>query len=176
MRKSREETARTREHIVRVASAEFRRRGIAATSLADLMGAAGLTHGGFYKHFESKDQLVAECSRLAMGELLEMLDGLPGTEERIERYLSELHRDHPEQGCPLSALGSEAARADEVTRGNLSAGVARLIELLSVSGDRSRAVASAAALVGALTLSRLVTDAELSAELLRESRRFLEKA
>src|SRR5271169_640265 len=74
MRKSREETAQTRARIVSAAAAEFRRNGIVATGLNDLMGAAGLTHGGFYKHFESKDQLVREsCIEAVQTAILERL-------------------------------------------------------------------------------------------------------
>src|SRR5271167_1062842 len=77
MRKSREEAAETRKRIVRAAAREFRENGIVATGLADLMKAAGLTHGGFYKHFASKDQLVAEATVAAMGSILEELAAHP---------------------------------------------------------------------------------------------------
>src|SRR5271156_1404514 len=77
MRKSREEAAQTRKRIVSAAAAEFRRNGVVATGLKELMGAAGLTHGGFYKHFESKDDLVAEATTAAMDDLLEGMAAHP---------------------------------------------------------------------------------------------------
>src|SRR5262245_41106101 len=73
MRKSKQEAARTRERIVEAAAAEFREHGIAATGLADLMSAAGLTHGGFYRHFDSKDQLIAETSAAAITTMIDRL-------------------------------------------------------------------------------------------------------
>ncbi len=112
MRMSKVETARTRERIVTAAAAKFRKRGIAVTGLADLMAAAGMTHGGFYRHFNSKDELVAETTATASqklkGSLLLAAKG--GIKSVVEKYLSMSHRDHPEHGCQLAALGSELAR------------------------------------------------------------------
>src|SRR6266852_3201739 len=125
MRKSREAAAKTRERIVSAAASEFRRNGIVATGLSDLMAAAGLTHGGFYKHFESKDQVVAEACAEAVGSLTEMMTAVAadkpskakgGLEAVVAKYLSTAHRDDPSHGCPLAALGSEIARCDEKTR------------------------------------------------------------
>src|SRR5277367_6560830 len=117
MRKSREEAAETRKSIVRAAAREFRERGIVATGLADLMSAAGLTHGGFYKHFASKDQLVSEACSEALQIILEKLAaaGSDGS-GAVATYLSTDHRDDPAAGCPLAAIGSELARCDEKTR------------------------------------------------------------
>ena len=113
MRKSREDAARTRKRIVSAAAAEFREHGVVATGLADLMNAAGLTHGGFYKHFVSKDQLVAEAFAEALDALIRRLtDAGPGA---TATYLSDWHRDNPGEGCPLSAIGSELARCDDNT-------------------------------------------------------------
>src|SRR5258707_8674779 len=106
MRKSREEAAQTRKRIVTAASEEFRKNGIVATGLNDLMRAAGLTHGGFYKHFASKDQLVAEACAEALKTILEML-AAAASEKGAAAYLSTGHRDNPATGCPLSATGSE---------------------------------------------------------------------
>src|SRR5271167_3450244 len=95
MRKSREEAARTRKRIVTAASGEFRKNGIVATGLNDLMSAAGLTHGGFYKHFESKDQLVAEACAEAVETILEMLAAAASKKGgAAAAYLSTDHRDH----------------------------------------------------------------------------------
>src|SRR5262245_55975207 len=115
MRKSRAEAAETRRRIVRAAARRFREQGIAATGLADLMEAAGLTHGGFYKHFSSKDQLVAEATAEALGTLLEEMAALPTVGAAVAAYLSPRHRDNPASGCPLAALGGELARSDKKT-------------------------------------------------------------
>src|SRR3954469_8038444 len=102
MRKSREEAAQTRKRIVTAAAGEFRKSGIVATGLNDLMKAAGLTHGGFYKHFESKDQLVAEACAEAVEALIEKVSAAgPGAGAT---YPSPRHRDHPADGCPLAAI------------------------------------------------------------------------
>ena len=127
MRKSREEAAQTRKRIVEAASCEFRKNGIVATGLNDLMKAAGLTHGGFYKHFESKDQLVAEaCAEAVETAILESLAGAASEGAGFAAaYLSTGHRDSPATGCPLSAIGSELARSDEKTRAAATAGFLR---------------------------------------------------
>src|SRR4030088_1371089 len=88
MRKSREEAAQTRRRIVEAASSEFRKNGIVATGLNDLMKAAGLTHGGFYKHFASKDQLVAEATTAALDGLLEGMAAHPTMGAAVAAYLS----------------------------------------------------------------------------------------
>src|SRR5262249_50697110 len=93
MRKSREEAAETRKRIVRAAACKFREKGIDATGLADVMKAAGLTHGGFYKHFASKDQLVAEATTAALDTLLEGMAAHPTTGAVVAEYLSTRHRD-----------------------------------------------------------------------------------
>src|SRR5216684_2476087 len=94
MRKSREEAAQTRKRIVTAAAGEFRKNGIVATGLADLMTAAGLTHGGFYKHFESKDQLVAEACAEAVGVLIGKVKAAAsaGPGAAAAAYLSTAHR------------------------------------------------------------------------------------
>src|SRR4029077_1838024 len=116
LRKSKEEAAETRRRIVAAAAGEFREHGIVAPGLADLMQAAGLTHGGFYKHFESKDQVVAEACAEAARVLREKLEATPSKGRVLGSYLSTRHRDDPAAGCPLAALGSELARSDEKTK------------------------------------------------------------
>ena len=105
MRKSREEAAQTRRRIVEAASCEFRKCGIVATGLNDVMKAAGLTHGGFYKHFASKDQLVAEATASALDALLEGMAAHPTVSAAVAAYLSTRHRDNP-----ASASSAPAAR------------------------------------------------------------------
>src|SRR3954462_14468956 len=127
MRKSREEAAETRKRIVRAAASEFREKGIVATGLADLMKAAGLTHGGFYKHFESKDQLIAEACAEAGRGLSEKFAAHPAKGSAVSSSLSVRPRDNPAAGCPLAALGPELARCDEKTRAVATAGFERLV-------------------------------------------------
>ena len=182
MRKSRIEAAKTRERIVTAAAAEFRQHGIAATGLADLMKAAGLTHGGFYRHFALKDQLVAEACSAANATMTERVAssasqkrGRKGLEAAVADYLSAEHRDNPRDGCPLAALGSELARADTQTRAAATAGFLKLVDALAGGIDgmpdeaRRRALVAALTLIGALTVSRVVTDQALSNAILRNA-------
>ena len=177
MRKSREEAAQTRKRIVTAASGEFRKNGIVATGLNDLMSAAGLTHGGFYKHFESKDQLVAEACAEAVKTILERLAVAASKKGGVAAaYLSTGHRDNPAAGCPLSAIGSELARSDEKTRAAATTGFLKLVEIMAgqfgkipPAAARRRALVAVSTMIGALTMSRIVTDPELSAEILKEA-------
>jgi TetR/AcrR family transcriptional repressor of nem operon len=177
MRKSRGEAAETRKRIVRAAASKFREQGIGATGLADLMKAAGLTHGGFYKHFASKDQLVAEAVAAALDTLLAQMAAHPTTRGAVAAYLSTGHRDDPASGCPLAALGSELARSDKQAREVATAGFVRLVDILAgkarTAEARRRALVAAATMIGALALSRVVTDSELSAEILRAAEKSL---
>jgi TetR/AcrR family transcriptional repressor of nem operon len=181
MRKSREEAAQTRKRIVTAASGEFRKNGIVATGLNDLMSAAGLTHGGFYKHFESKDQLVAEACAEAVTEILETLAAAASEKGgAAAAYLSTDHRDNLATGCPLSAIGSELARSDEKTRAAATAGFLRLVEIMAgqfgkapPATARRRALVAVSTMIGALTMSRVVTDPELSVKILKEAEKSL---
>ena len=181
MRKSKQEAAQTRERIVRAAAGEFRQHGIVATGLSDLMAAAGLTHGGFYRHFESKDQIVTEASSIALAAILDGLAGAAagkrgraGLKAVAAKYLSTEHRDHPREGCPLAALGSELARADAETRNAATAGFLRLVDIVAGQLDQTqpaevkkRAIVAVATMIGALTMSRIVTDEAISKTILR---------
>jgi TetR/AcrR family transcriptional regulator, transcriptional repressor for nem operon len=177
MRKSREQAAETRKRIVRAAACEFREKGIVATSLADLMKAAGMTHGGFYKHFESKDQLIAEACAEATQELMERMETQPTVNAAVAGYLSTRHRDTPATGCPFSTIGSELARTDEKTREVATAAFERLVGLLAGNSNekdaRRRALVAASTMIGAVTISRVVNDPTLSAEILREAEKSL---
>jgi TetR/AcrR family transcriptional regulator, transcriptional repressor for nem operon len=174
MRKSREEAAETRKSIVRAAAREFREKGIVATGLADLMKAAGLTHGGFYKHFASKDQLVAEATVAAMDSIIEELAAHPTVNSAVAGYLSTSHRDNPAFGCPLAALGGELARSDKEARAAATAGFLRLVDILArktgAADVRRQALVATVTMIGAVTISRLVSDPNLSAEILDAAR------
>jgi TetR/AcrR family transcriptional regulator, transcriptional repressor for nem operon len=177
MRKSREEAAETRKRIVGAAARKFREQGIVATGLADLMKAAGLTHGGFYKHFASKDQLVAEATAAALDTVLEEMAAHPTTSAAVAGYLSARHRDNPASGCPLAALGGELARSDKKARAAATAGFVRLVDILAgaagTADARRRALVAAATMIGAVTMARVVTDPGLSGEILRAAEKSL---
>ena len=190
MRKSKQEAAATRQRIVKAAAAAFRKNGIAATGLDDLMADAGLTHGGFYRHFDSKDQIVAEACTAAVESLVEQLAASAsgkspqrGLKTIVENYLSAAHRDEPADGCPLAALGSEMARGDERTRAAATQALLKLVGVIAAQFGkarpevaRRRALVAAATMIGALTMSRVVTDSELSAGILQEAGKQLVKS
>ncbi len=165
VRKSKEEKAKTREQILTSAAALFRAQGIEATSVADVMKDSGLTHGGFYKHFPNKDALVAEAIGQAFNEMLAALqpssaeaDGVSISHFAASQYLTEIHIDKPEHGCPMPALGAEVGRGHEIWQQAFSEGAEDMIVVLS-DGERGeekrRAAAGAlATMVGTILLSR----------------------
>jgi TetR/AcrR family transcriptional repressor of nem operon len=183
MRNSREAAAENRERIVTVAAKLFRERGIAAVGVAELMEAAGMTHGGFYKHFSSKDALIDEACRFSFtepgGGLREAAEAAsPGEELKtiVDRYLSRRHRDNPGTGCAVAALGGEVANRKSPAREALQAGRERLVSLVAryMRGDsaRDRATAFVATMVGALINARLADGASSDA-VLRAAKREL---
>jgi TetR/AcrR family transcriptional regulator, transcriptional repressor for nem operon len=177
---SQDKKAASHRKIVEVAAARMRESGTDGPGVAEIMREAGLTHGGFYKHFGSRDELVAEAVELAIEE------GKEGTAEAIrgaadplaafaDWYLSEKHRDDPGTGCAVVALGADAARADERVRAAYSGQVENYIDELEtlLGGDdgedpepRRRAIAAVSEMVGALLISRAVDDPALSDEIL----------
>jgi TetR/AcrR family transcriptional regulator, transcriptional repressor for nem operon len=187
MRKSRIEAAETRERIVDAASEEFRQAGIASTGLAALMAAAGLTHGGFYKHFDSKEQVAAEACAHAIKQIeTAMRDagaahgGTVPLHGAIDSYLSAAHRDTPQRGCPFTALGAELGRSGEALQTAASDGMERMVALFAqqnpAGGDakaRRNAMVALSGMVGALTLSRVAASEQLSEELLKAMRQHL---
>jgi TetR/AcrR family transcriptional repressor of nem operon len=185
MKKSREETAETRRRILEVAAREFRRNGILGTGLAEIMSAAGLTHGGFYRHFASKDRLVAEALAADLDISVRSAEaaaerGEDAFVKHMEDYLSGERRDDSSGPCALSAIGSELRRADAETRRAASQSIRELIDAI-VKRRRSRDTASARAdaifalssIIGAATLSRIVDDRELSDSILSDTRKRL---
>jgi TetR/AcrR family transcriptional regulator, transcriptional repressor for nem operon len=191
MRKSRIETAETRRRIIDVAARKFRRNGINATGLSDVMSEAGLTHGGFYRHFESKDQLVAEACAAAIEDIVATLDDAASKSDEkdgfraiVERYVSPIHRDDEMGGCPLAGMGSELAHGDENTRIAASQGFHELVEMVakrlddrpsdSVDSTESKAVFAVAAMIGAVTMSRILTDKDASTAILQHVRQHLD--
>jgi TetR/AcrR family transcriptional regulator, transcriptional repressor for nem operon len=187
MRRSRQESAETRRHIVEAAASEFRTHGIDGTGLIGLMAAAGLTHGGFYKHFESKEQLVEEALTYAAEEMLKSAKratsaspGHRGLQAVLSEYLSAGHRDDVSHGCVFSALGCEISRSNESVREVMTEeflkvidNLAQQLEGLSPAAARKQALWMFSSMVGAVTMARMVSDPELSATILRETRRHL---
>jgi len=183
MRRSKQEAARTRQRIVAAAAQEFRRNGLAGTGLSELMAAAGLTHGGFYRHFASKDQLVSEACAAAQesgadtfAAVLSRHHKHNGLVALAADYLSKRHRDDRAAGCLLAALASELVRADENTRAVVTQGLLKHAKLIASQFEgmppdvaQGRALAALSTMLGSLILARIVTDPKLSALLLREA-------
>jgi TetR/AcrR family transcriptional repressor of nem operon len=186
MRKSREETAQTRQRILAAAAAEFRRGGIDSTGVADVMAAAGLTQGGFYRHFESKDALVRESLGGSLNELRHSMEGAikgrpgrAGVVAAIDDYLSLKHLDSPSP-CPFACLGSELARESPEVREAATAGFKSLMELvasrltgLSAATSRKEAAVILSSMVGAMTVARMVSDRTLATAILAQTRKSL---
>jgi AcrR family transcriptional regulator len=167
----------TRQHIIDVASRQFRGHGVAAVGLAGIMSDAGLTNGAFYTHFESKEDLVEAVLLKALDRREERLRTVAsdnaGLETMIRDYLSPRHRDRPDDGCPTAALVAEVARHPKTTRDAFTAKVSTFIELIATQieagslGERRRnAVAIYGMIVGTLQLARAVNDKKLSDEIL----------
>jgi len=187
MRKSRVETAKTRERIVKAAGAEFTANGIGDAALARVMAAAGLTHGGFYRHFASKDQLVLEACGETVLSLVASLEVLINRKPHqqavpllVDHYVSRAHRDRPRTGCPLAALGSELARRDKRTRRaamegflQLSRLIASHLETLPVRKRAERSMAIVSAMVGAVTLARIAPDSRVADSILVATRDYI---
>lgn len=186
MRVSREKAAEHRERIIEAAGALFRENGFGGIGVADIMKAADLTHGGFYGHFASKDDLVAQACRrvmaLAIASWEKTAAGDPDDAfgALLTRYLSPRHRDDPARGCVFAALGADAARSGPLVHEAFADGLEPLIGLLAKSAPgsskairRRKAVAAMAGLVGALLLARAIGKCELSDEILEATRREL---
>lgn len=167
MRYPAEETASRHQRIVREASQMFRERGFDDVTVAEVMKAAGLTHGAFYSHFDSKESLMAAAIAYAMEITHQGVEkGFRTGEGRaayIDRYLSAKHRDHPAAGCAMSTLAGEVRNEPEV-RGAFTAELKAIVE--AMGGDRRDALATVAAMVGAMTLARAVNDDVFSKEVL----------
>lgn len=182
MKVTKQKAAEHRAAIVAAAGRLFRERGFEGVGIAEIMRAAGLTHGGFYGHFASKEALAdAACGHgfaESQARLDERLDGQGGKLGRyVESYLSERHRDCPGRGCPMAAYATEIGHQHEALQRQFTVGVEsyvdRVAEGLSataadVADRRRRAIATVAALVGGMALARATAQAspELSKEIL----------
>lgn len=183
MRVSREQAAENRERIIAVASGLFRERGFNGVGVADLMQSAGLTHGGFYGHFESKEDLMAQASARALDGSRDLWRDLASEhpdrplDAVLDHYLSSAHRDRPQHGCLLTSLGSDVARQGVDVRRTVTERFTSMIGLIeswipgrSQAAKRRRALAAYSTMVGAMMLARMVDDPELSDEILAASR------
>jgi len=175
MKVTREQAAANRDRIVEAASTLFRKHGFDGIGVADIMKAAGLTHGGFYGHFASKEDLAAEaCAHARRDPWASRMDAPP--EQRLEgivqSYLAPRHRDDRANGCLFAALGSDIVRQPRAVRRAFTERFRSKIDVLrslvpgrSAAARREKAQATMAGLVGALTLSRAVDDPALSEEI-----------
>jgi TetR/AcrR family transcriptional repressor of nem operon len=177
MKVSREQVLENKKAIVEAAGRLFRQRGFEAVTVADVMKSAGLTHGGFYGYFKSKDDLIAQALAEVLGRAATPPADLAAY---AERYLSPTHRNNVAGGCPVAALASETIRQPGGARAEMTAGLRHQIERLShiapgadAAHRRRAAIGSWAAMVGAMILARMSDDSELSDEVLSETRAWL---
>jgi TetR/AcrR family transcriptional regulator, transcriptional repressor for nem operon len=183
MRVSREQASENRERVLDTAAKLFRERGFSGVGVAELMKAAGLTHGGFYGQFESKEDLMAQaCARASETTLERWREAAARSPENplpalVASYVSASHRDEPGGGCVVSALGAEAAREGPKVRRVVADAAKSLLETLagatpgkSKAEKRQRAAVTLASMVGAVVLARALDDDALSKEVLRAVR------
>lgn len=169
-----------RERILAEASRQVRKNGLESVSVGELMKSVGLTHGGFYGHFNSRAALLAEALARALADGQKHAKSqehgqetptgdLPGF---ARSYLSRTHRDAPESGCAIAALAAEAGRAApecrDVMSGHVDAFIGAVAEMLD--GDEEKAMVAVSAMVGALALARVATSAERSDAILKAVR------
>ncbi|MBI5128220.1 MAG: TetR/AcrR family transcriptional regulator [Rhodopseudomonas palustris] len=184
MRYSKEHKLETHARIVRKASVRLREKGAHGVGVADLMKDAGLTHGGFYAHFASREQLVIEAFAFAMDRSIERWRRLAAETPPAERlavivtsYLSPTHRDDPGRGCAVPALGAEIARESPKTRKVFAAKMETMIETIAAEfidappkAARKRAMATLATMMGSLLMARVAGSGELSDTILQAGR------
>ncbi|MFE6503334.1 helix-turn-helix domain-containing protein [Kitasatospora sp. NPDC057738] len=190
-RVSRAEAERSRRRVIDHTARLIREKGPDQVSVPEAMAAAGLTHGGFYRHFASKDDLLAQALAAAFTERREAMERLadqpanqpadrPGDDrtpraEFLDRYLSEPHRDHPGHGCAAAALAADAARTEPGSplRTAYTAGLRELVDALAAlpeGAGRQETLADLSTMVGALLLARASDDTALSEEFLAAAR------
>jgi len=178
MRVSREQMAENRRRILDVASQLFKDNGFDAVSVAEVMKAAGMTHGGFYGHFTSKDDLVAQtlAHALAAGSY-----GDGEFSDFVRSYLAPRHRDNPGNGCPTAGLAAAIRHQTPAAKAAMAEGLRTQIALIEkalpnrgAADTRRAAIGSWAAMVGAVILARAVDDPELSDEVLEQTHAWID--
>jgi TetR/AcrR family transcriptional repressor of nem operon len=184
MRYSKEHKQETHARIVKKASVRLREKGAHGIGVADLMKEAGLTHGGFYAHFDSREALVIEAFAYAMDRSTErwrkIAEETPPDKRLasiVETYLTPLHRDDPGHGCAVPTLGAEIARESSKTRKAFAAKLEQMIDMMADQVldvprkvARKQAVAALATMMGTLVLSRIAGTGEFSDEILNSGR------
>jgi len=184
MRYSREHKLETHARIVKRASVRLREKGAHGVGVADLMKDAGLTHGGFYAHFDSREALVIEAFAYAMDRSTErwrkLAEQTPPQKRLaaiVDSYLTKVHRDDPGHGCAVPALGAEIARESPKTRKAFAAKLEQMIETLAEQvpdlprkAARKQAMAMVATMMGTLVLSRIAGNGDFSDEILAAGR------
>ena len=187
MRYSKEHKLETHARIVRKASVRLREKGAHGVGVADLMKEAGLTHGGFYAHFDSRDDLVIEAFTHAMDRSTERWRKLAEQTPRERRfativnsYLTSLHRDDPGRGCAIPTLGAEIARESSRTRRVFAGRLDQMIDILADQvpnlprkAARKRAAAAMATMIGTLVMARVAGSGDFSDEILGAGREAL---
>ena len=183
MRVSREQCAENRETILKAAAALFRENGFDGVGVADIMKAAGLTHGGFYGHFASKDDLAAEAVQAALARSEKKWRRLgaagPTFTDLVDNYICRTHRDNPGTGCAIASLATETRRQSRGVRAAFTAGLRPLLDIIaralpgSKAAQRRKALAAMSTMVGAIVLARAVDDPALSEEILTATARDL---
>ena len=172
MRYPAKETAAKHDRIVKEASRLFRERGFGNVTVGEVMKAAGLTHGAFYAHFASKQELekaaVAHGQNVSAGRARSYGSTKKGRKVYADRYLSPRHRDNPGNGCTMAALAQEVARSAPELKAAFERGFEEILS--AASGDRKEAIFQAAALLGGVVLARAVKDPRLSDEILQSVR------
>jgi len=183
MRYSQDHKAQTHQRIIKEASERFRKDGIGATGLQPLMKALGLTHGGFYSHFKSKDELVEKALQAAGDQVAGLCAELFAQEKPLEAfidtYLSEWHQTTPDEGCPLLTISSELGLRGQPSPTSDAVLKARLDQIegtLEGESTAERSIVIMATLVGALLLSRSVADAGLAQRILDVTREHLKRS
>jgi TetR/AcrR family transcriptional repressor of nem operon len=176
MKVTRQQAQANRAHIVQIASALFRERGYDGVGIADLMAAAGFTQGGFYKHFGSKADLMAESANCGLRQSAALKADASIT-DFVQHYLSREHRDNPASGCTMAALGADASRKEDGLRATFAAGIEAQLQALQGEEDavdtrsRSERLAMMAQMLGAIVLSRACPDdSQLADEILEVCR------
>ncbi len=180
MKVSRERVAENREKILLAAGRLFRERGFEPVTVAEVMKAAGLTHGGFYGYFDSKEELIAAALADALARTTPKIDSLSAY---AAFYLSPELRDDCANGCPTAALAAETIRQAPEARAVMTSAIRSQIARLSEKSPakspakrRREAIAAWSAMVGAMVLARVSDDRELSDEILAETREWIREA
>ena len=184
MRYTSDHKAKTREQLLQAAAREIRAKGPDGVAVAGIMAQVGLTHGGFYAHFESREALVIEAFAYAMDRSTErwrkIAEQTPADKRLttiIQSYLTPVHRDDPGHGCAVPALGAEIARESPKTRKAFAAKLEQMIDVMTDQitdvprkAARKQAIAALTTMMGTLVLSRIAGSGEFSDEILSSGR------